>query len=206
MKTPSQKKLFAFCLLGRSGCGKGTQAEFLKARLRRHGKVEHPYAGDFFRSMRGKKNLTSRLVTDILRRGDLVPWWIAAFSWLRLLIERNHPEHHLVFEGSPRRLPEAELMDGALQWYGRPESIAIYLDVPAREVTRRLLLRARHDDTPKAIRHRMAYFDRDVLPVVRYYKKHRRLIHVNGNQPIEAVWKEIDRTLAARPGVKWPRR
>ncbi len=205
MKTVSQKKLLAFCLLGRSGCGKGTQAEFLKARLRRHGKVEHPYAGDFFRAMHGKKNITSILVTDILRRGELVPWWLAAFSWLTLLIRKDHPRRHLVFEGSPRRLPEAELMDETLRWYGRPESIAIYLDVPAREVTRRLLLRARHDDTPRAIKNRMAYFDRDVLPVAGYYKKHRRLVHVNGNQPIEAVWREIDNTLADRLGPKWPR-
>jgi len=48
------------------------------------------------------------------------------------------------------------------------------------------------------------FFEADVIPVIKYYKKNKRLIQVNGEQESEKVWREIDRKLAKKIGDKWP--
>jgi len=49
----------------------------------------------------------------------------------------------------------------------------------------------RADDTVSSAKNRMAWFKKDVMPVVNYYKKTGRLIKINGEQPIDKVFKDI---------------
>lgn len=49
----------------------------------------------------------------------------------------------------------------------------------------------REDDTIKSAKSRMEWFKKDVVPVINYYKKAGRLIKINGEQPIEKVFKDI---------------
>jgi len=52
-------------------------------------------------------------------------------------------------------------------------------------------LTTRPDDTPEAVNNRLDYYDDRVVEVVRYYEKQKRLIKINGEQPIDDVFKEI---------------
>ena len=49
----------------------------------------------------------------------------------------------------------------------------------------------RPDDSPEAIKSRLDYYDERVTKVVKYYEDQNRLIRINGEQPIEDVFKEI---------------
>jgi len=49
----------------------------------------------------------------------------------------------------------------------------------------------RPDDTNSAIKNRLDYYDNQVTKVIRYYKKKGKLIIINGEQPIEDVFKDI---------------
>ena len=49
----------------------------------------------------------------------------------------------------------------------------------------------RPDDNMEAIKNRLDYFDKEVVEVLDYYKKGGQLITVNGDQPIEKVFKDI---------------
>jgi len=49
----------------------------------------------------------------------------------------------------------------------------------------------RTDDVPEAINSRLDYFEERVMPVVDYYRKQGRLIKINGDQPIDDVFKEL---------------
>ncbi len=53
----------------------------------------------------------------------------------------------------------------------------------------------REDDTLKGIAQRLQWFKTDVLPVVKYYKKRKELIEINGDQSIEKVHKDILKVL-----------
>lgn len=197
------KNKLTIVVLGRSGSGKGTQAEFI---LRRLGKdAYHLETGSFIRQLvKEKNNLTIGVVKEITERGELTPPWFAAFTWLKKIIEEGHADKHLVADGSPRSLWEAELYDNVMKVHGRTLPLCVYIDVNLKEAIKRLLLRGRKDDTSLAIRNRMEFFRRDVLPAIRYFKKHGRLIKVNGNPSPDVVWREIDKALAQRLGKKWP--
>ncbi len=49
----------------------------------------------------------------------------------------------------------------------------------------------RADDTEKGVKERLAWFKREVLPVVRYYKKKGKVIEIDSNQSIENVFSDI---------------
>lgn len=49
----------------------------------------------------------------------------------------------------------------------------------------------RLDDKPEAIRQRLAQFRKYTVPQINYFKKKRGLIKINGEQPIEDVFRDI---------------
>lgn len=53
----------------------------------------------------------------------------------------------------------------------------------------------RPDDVEAAINNRLDYYDENVVPVVEYYKKQGSLLQINGEQPIEDVFKDILKAL-----------
>ncbi|MFH1423919.1 MAG: nucleoside monophosphate kinase [Candidatus Nealsonbacteria bacterium] len=53
----------------------------------------------------------------------------------------------------------------------------------------------RADDTVKSAKNRLKWFKTDVQPIIDYYKKSGRLVKINGEQPIEDVFKDILRVI-----------
>jgi len=49
----------------------------------------------------------------------------------------------------------------------------------------------RSDDKPQAIRERLNQFRKYTIPQINYFKKRRKFIRINGEQPIEDVFKDI---------------
>lgn len=201
-KVNSPKNKLTFVFVGRSGSGKGTQAIFL---LRNLGLKEsyHLETGQFLRRVTKKNNSTIFLAKELMREGKILPSWMAAFTWLQKLIEKGVADKHLVFDGAPRGVWEAELIDEVIVWHGRPLPICIYVDVSEEEATRRLLGRNRSDDRLASIRNRLRFFIKDVLPVVEYYKKRGRLIHLDGDATIEQTSADLIKALAKKLGGSW---
>lgn len=204
MREWNLKNKITISLLGRSGCGKGTQAEFI---MRRLGKSGYGVStGRALRSLLALHNATTDRTYRIIQEGKLYPSWFVWFVWLKQLIEGGHASQHLLFDGSPRMLQETRSLDEVIHWHGRSLPVCIYLDVSRKEATRRLLLRGRADDALHAIRNRMNFFDQEVMKTIRYFRSHRRLIRINGEQKPEAIAADIDRALARRFGRLWPRK
>ncbi|OHA02967.1 MAG: hypothetical protein A3J58_01980 [Candidatus Sungbacteria bacterium RIFCSPHIGHO2_02_FULL_52_23] len=200
---PLEEKL-TFLVLGRSGSGKGTQAHFILERLEDQG-VFHVETGRFLRDLMERKNVTTELArVRVMEQGALFPWWFPIFLWMRELLDHGNADKHLVGDGTPRRLAEAKLIDEIMTWHRRPLPICVYIDVSKKEAVRRLLARGRPDDNLTAIKNRMAYFPKDVVPVLNYYKRRGRFIRVSGEQPPEDVFREIDAALRKRIGKQWP--
>lgn len=191
-----------FVLVGRSGSGKGTQALFL---LRKFGlkNSSHLETGRFLRRLIKKTSPTIFLAREFMHAGRKLPSWMAAYTWLRKLVEGGAAVKHLVFDGAPRSIWEAELIDEVVAWHGRPLPICIYIDVSVKEATKRLLGRNRSDDHLFSIRNRLRFFEKDVLPVVEYYKKRNRLIHLDGSLAADRVSVELLEALAKKLGGLW---
>lgn len=196
------KNKLTLIVLGRSGSGKGTQAKFILRSLKKEG-VRHLETGRFLRALIKKNKPTASIGRELINQGKLLPSWLASFTWMKELIEKGYINKHLVYDGAPRRIWEAELIDDVIRWHGRSLPICIYIDVSAKEAEKRLMLRGRKDDTPERIRNRMRFFQKDVLPTIYYYQKRKRLITIDGSPLPDVVWQELRRSLSSRWGNTW---
>jgi len=184
-------------IMGRSGSGKGTQAERLAAELKRRSAgrdVFYLESGERFREFITRSSYSARLSKAVMEAGELQPAFLAIWNWSHLLVDRLTGEEHLLIDGTPRMLIEAQVLDDALRFYGREPLIFIYLNISKEEAMKRLLLRARDDDQSTAkINQRLAWFEREVLPVIEHYRSKPETIflEVDSQPPIEMVAAEI---------------
>lgn len=206
-------------LLGKSGSGKGTQGELLVKKF----KIKHLSSGDLLRAKGKDKDFTGKKLAKMLTKGGLVPTPIVFDLWVSEVEKlKNKNTKGFLMDGTPRKLPEALLIDELFSWYGWSRDLKVFLiDISNKEAADRLLKRRicqkckkiipfigefkkikecpkckgkliqRKDDNLPAVKKRLKWFKSDVMPVVRYYKKTKRLIKINGEQSIEDVQKDI---------------
>jgi adenylate kinase len=179
-------------VLGKAGSGKGTQIELLQKRLTPHLVI---HTGGLFRSLASENTLVARRARDILEQGGLQPSWLATFLWLRELVEKYREEDHLIFDGTPRRLEEAEELEKIMAWLGRADIAAVLIDIPDEEALIRLNKRKRDDDTVSAIHERLEWFRHDVGPVIDYYEKKDQLMRIDGVGSVEEVAERVTKAL-----------
>ena len=190
------KEPLIFILIGRSGCGKGTQAKLLVKYLldKKLGDVLYVYTGEKLRNFAEKEgNLAALLAKSKMKAGGLLPSFLAVWLWSGALIEGVKENNNVIMDGSPRTLLEAMMVDDAMEFYSRNRVIPIFLETSEEWSTKRLLGRGRSDDSLKSIKKRMVYFEKDVVPVINYYdgKSRHKLTRINGEQSVEEVHKEI---------------
>lgn len=188
--------LKTFILMGRSGCGKGTQAKLLIEELNRRDEsrlVTYLESGEGFRSLLSKDSHTSRLAKDVADRGALQPAFLAIHIWSHLFIENMKGDEHLVIDGTPRKLNEARIFADALRFYKRPEPVVLHVNVSRGWSRERLLARGRGDDKSANIDGRLDWFESDVAPAIEFFRDEAdmRVVDINGEQAIEAVHSEI---------------
>ncbi len=132
----TRKKSPTIILLGRSGSGKGTQANFLCERLG----FRYIGTGELLRKLAREENFLGTKLKSVLARGDLAPTWLAFYVWLRELADLS-PSHGIVFDGSPRMLREVKFLDEVFDWYERKNIKVILIDISREEAFRRLTSR-----------------------------------------------------------------
>ncbi len=190
--------LHTVVFIGRSGCGKGTQADLLKNRIARldpdKRQILYVETGEHYRSFVRGTSFSSKLANEIYEKDELAPDFLGCWLWSSLLIEQLEENMHLVFDGVSRSLLEAQALTTALEFYKREKPAVIYLNVSNKWSDDRLLARGRHDDTSLyKINKRLKWFDDKVMPAIEYLKKNSfyKFIEVNGEQPIEKVHADI---------------
>lgn len=217
---PSKKHPLIIILFGKSGSGKGTQAELLQKKFG----LDYIGSGDLLRARQKKKDFTGKKMTKILTKGKLAPTSVIFKLWLDKTEELKNKKKlkGFVMDGNPRKILEARLVDEALEWYEWDKNLKVILiDISDKEAIWRLTKRRickkckeivpfvdnlrkvkkcpkcggklirRYDDTIKAVKNRLGWFKIDVRPVINYYRRDGRLIKTNGEQPIEKVFKDI---------------
>lgn len=191
------RKIRTFIFLGRSGCGKGTQADLMIHHLchvaDKNCRTLHIESGALLREFSQGDNFTQKKIKDVLSRGVLVPESIIVSLWTDYLISNFNGVENLVFDGTPRKLHEAQLLDNALQFYGVEKPVVLYINVSKEWSEKRLVSRARKDDTPEAIARRLEWFETEVTRTISFFKNNPfyNFIEINGEQPIDDVQNEI---------------
>ena len=120
-------------ILGAPGAGKGTQAEILSREMN----LPRIASGDLFRQALEKKSELGLLAKSYMEEGRLVPDEIA----IRMVLERiSLPDcvSGCLFDGFPRTLEQAEVLDKALAEQGKSIAKAIYIQATKEEFLKRL--------------------------------------------------------------------
>ncbi|MES2216309.1 MAG: nucleoside monophosphate kinase [Patescibacteria group bacterium] len=194
----------AYIFIGRYGAGKGTQANLLSSALKQKDpnhiclRVE---PGKEFRSLMNGESYTSKLTKDVQMKGGLMPEFMPIYIWSKLLVNEFTGNEHLIFDGAPRKLLEAQVLETAFPFYGFGKPCVIYLDVHHEESSKRLQLRSkssgRPDDGAAEIENRRTAYERDVVPVINYYRNSSQVhfMDINGVRTIEEVHADIVKSL-----------
>lgn len=129
-------------MLGRPGCGKSTQAEFLAQQFN----LIYLGSGQLLRERAESPDFTGRKISEVLRHGDLSPTFLIAQLWLGKLEKIKEAKDSnlggIIFDGSPRKLMETQLLEEALAWYGWNQGIRVFLiDISRQESFDRLTKR-----------------------------------------------------------------
>src|SRR3989339_101884 len=190
--------LQTFIFIGRSGCGKGTQAELLKKYVEEHDtekkSIYYLETGERFRNFLSKDGYSNKLAREIAEKSELQPSFLAISMWSNSLIENLNGEEHIFIDGTPRTLPETYILETALSFYKRGRAKVVYINVSREESEKRLLARGRNDDKKSGdIEKRLNWFDNEVVPAVMYLSQNK--IHdffdIDGEQSVEDVHKEL---------------
>jgi len=188
-------KMFIF--IGRSGCGKGTQARLLEEYLKKEDpgrEIFYLETGQRFRDFIKEDNLSSKLSLAISQEEKLQPSFLAVWMWSHLLIENLNGDEHIISDGTPRSIDEARVLDSAIRFYNRVPAYVVYLDVSRNWAEKRLQSRGRADDQHKdGIKKRLDWFETSVLPAVEHLREHPEylFLDINGERPMEEVHQEI---------------
>lgn len=181
-------------LFGAPGSGKGTQAKLI---AEKYG-FDHVSTGDLFRYEISHKTPLGLKAQEIINRGDLCPDDIT-LGMLNNHIQKHADSKGFIFDGVPRTIKQAEMLDDKNLFKDLNISMVLYLYVEMEEVEKRILKRAqlenRADDTPETVKARVANFFDQTMPLVDYYKNQGKLIQLNGMQDIEHVFADICATI-----------
>ncbi|MCX6755600.1 MAG: nucleoside monophosphate kinase [Candidatus Nomurabacteria bacterium] len=188
-----------FVFFGIAGSGKGTQIQLLIDLLKSKDNKEiiHAYTGNEYRKIVETHSQTADLVRKVLNEGGLQPDFLTNSVFMNLLINTISEDNHIITDGYPRSVIQSEFFEKAMDFYGRKNIHIVNIQVSKEEALKRMLLRARTDDNPKAIENRCNEYFNKVLPAMEYFRiKSNYIIHdINGHQTIEEVSKDIIKSL-----------
>ena len=189
-----------FIFIGRSGSGKGTQAELFKSVLEKKGKtVKHITTGGGFREFIKSDNYIASCANKVNQVGGLQPEFLAVWNWSNIFINSLTENDSVILDGAPRKVYEVQALHSAITFLRYKDPVVIYVDVSEGWAKEKLLLRGRDDDkNVDDIDKRLSWFETEVLPVIDVYMHDPRykFVHVNGEQTIDGVHKEIINKLA----------
>lgn len=191
-----------FIFIGRSGCGKGTQVDLLRAYIsekdQEKREIFHLETGAKFREFIQGQTHTSKLSYNIYKTGAIQPSFLAVHIWSHLLIEEFKGTEHLFIDGTPRTVNEAHVLDTALRFYNREKAKVIFINVSKdwsrARLASRSMVEGRIDDAKKEdIEKRLSWFDTDVYPAVTYMNNNPlyEVYEIDGEQSIQEVYQEI---------------
>lgn len=180
--------------LGPPGCGKGTQSKLLVD----NNNFTQLSTGDLLRDETSKTD--SKLgekVRNLMESGELVPDEIVIDIIVKKV--KEFKKKSLIFDGFPRNLNQAVVLDESLKSVSIELDNAIFFEINFDILKERIEKRIkesenenqRKDDNIETLINRIEVYKSSTLPIVDYYDKKGILNKVSGIKKIEEVYEEI---------------
>jgi len=178
-------------ILGRQGSGKGTQC----LRLSESYGTVHISTGDILRAAVETQTELGKKAKLIMDAGDLVPDEIINGIVAERIEMKDVSESGFILDGYPRTSAQAQALEGELLSKGLSLDLAINLEVPVDEVTKRMLDRSRADDTKEAIIRRLEIYENETAPLLKWFEERNNLVLVDGLGTEDDVFSRLQKVI-----------
>ncbi|MDD2353911.1 MAG: adenylate kinase, partial [Patescibacteria group bacterium] len=183
------KYMLNLIIFGSPGAGKGTQAKKLAQQFN----LKHVSSGEILRRAI-KSNRLDKKISTYLDAGKLVPDTLI-ITLMTKRLEKLLGKVNLIFDGYPRTLKQAKMLDEIFQEKNIKPALVISLDLENNIALQRILDRSknsnRSDDILKVIKKRLKIYEKTTAPILKYYEQNKRLIKIDGRANIDKVNEEI---------------
>ncbi|MDP3988522.1 MAG: nucleoside monophosphate kinase [Candidatus Levybacteria bacterium] len=169
-------------LIGIQGAGKSTQGNLLAKELN----IPYLSTGHIFRELAKEHTKLGRYVKEVMNAGYLIPDR-KVLSIVNEYLKRPEYQKGYILDGFPRTLYQVKTFKNGIDK-------VVYLNVSDKEALWRISYRngeAREDETLPAIRKRIDLFHKFTKPVLDYYRQKGVLVEVDGEKPVDIIFKEI---------------
>ncbi len=181
-------------IFGPPGAGKGTQSKKI---IEKYG-LKHISTGELLRAEIASGSELGERIKAIIDKGKLISDELIT-DILTKELENLGNVPGVIFDGYPRTVNQAEILDRILAEWGTEVSVMFDLEVEEEELVKRLLKRAeimgRSDDTIDVIKKRLQVYHKKTEPVIDYYKETGKYKEIDGSGTIDEIFSRIDKVL-----------
>ncbi|KAM4807054.1 adenylate kinase isoenzyme 5 isoform 6-T6 [Urocitellus parryii] len=151
----------------------------------------HLSTGELLRKELASTSERSKLIRDIMERGDLVPSGIVLELLKEAMVASLSNTKGFLIDGYPREVKQGQEFGRRI----RDPHLVICMDCSADTMTNRLLQRSqsspRMDDASKTIAKRLETYYRASIPVIAYYETKTQLRKINAEGTPEEVFLQL---------------
>ncbi|HAN19836.1 MAG: adenylate kinase [Bacteroidetes bacterium GWC2_33_15] len=182
--------MFNIALFGPPGAGKGTQSKLLIEKFN----LAYISTGDILREEISEGTELGMKAKNVIERGGLVSDEIIV-QIIEKKIKTNTEVNGFLFDGFPRTVVQAYILEGLLLNLNTSLNCMISLEVPQDVLMNRMLERSkkenRADDTLEVIQNRLQEYQNKTIPVAQFYKDKGIYYAVDGVGTLDEIFERI---------------
>ncbi len=189
-------------IFGPPGAGKGTQSNYIEKKFQLH----QLSTGELLRKEINDKTNLGQEISSIINSGNLVSDHIVS-DLIEKYISNTIYQNRLIFDGYPRNLNQANNLNSLLNRYNQKISMVLKLSVSLETIKKRIserkTLEKRLDDNEEIAIKRFITYEKNINPVINFYKETNLLRVVNGEASISEISDEIGGLIESIKGWLW---
>ena len=186
-------------LFGPPGAGKGTQAHFI---VKKHN-LHQLSTGELLRNEIINKTILGLEISSTMSSGNLVSDQIVS-DLIEKFVSNNDYKSRLIFDGYPRNLIQVKNLNNLLTKYDQKVDIVLKVSVSLETIKKRIserkTLEQRADDNEQIAIKRYKMYEKNIEPVIEFYKQSNLLTVVNGEKTITDINDEISGLIERNKG------